>query len=1059
MAADRPKKTFVRALLKLAVAAVVLLIVIAVAGHFYVNRGAFIRTHVLPVAADALGQPIEAESIEFTALSHIGFAGLKLGDSLLTAKKIDLRYNAVAFVTQQQVEVTRLHIIGVDLVYDLAAAKKKSDPAPAAEFTTVSAGGIPAILIEDVMISEVNATVIDGPMKIMVRDLSIESAQIATGSDFEVVVRAGFEFTDGTTTVRGELEQTEKGRVSDSLEEIVLDLALTIRDLVIEAPGVEPPKYTLTLTSGASLTGLSAVTVDSLALTVQAADAMPLVKVELKKPLSLDLNAPGIPDAHLSAALFGFDIALAKSFLPNDETFSIAAGMLNAHVELKGKEAVNAGIRFEKGILKAQGEVFSNVGLDVDVRAEIPDWSAAGLPLTAVVKQGGCTLRVGKGEVLTANVAGRIDLEDPAQSTLTLQAATKPKFAKIAGGIAGQDLGEPMVTVDAKVGEKAVLALSVKGLNVSSIVSGQVKELLDIQVKAEGSLGEETITVSSYVVACALGKDISATVQGTDVVASLQGFKLQEALEPAYRVNVQSLAALRGVLPEGLDVDAMIGVEGIARVEDLEKLSVSTSGKLAVSGVKANFPQGQVKGKPALTLTYHTTFEGGSLAPELSLIVRADDLQPVNVNVIGQLFLPAEAGTQAKKSTLQVSVPTPVDAMALSKLWQANEQAEDEEVSEDVEDAASELPNIWVEATADVKHATYGDLQITGLDIAASVKDGEAKLTKCNAKLNGSPLSVTGAANLKDKTSPFAANVSLDALDLAPVLSTFAPKLPVALTGSLNTLKVDAKGAGSGWEEIRDQLVSNLTLDVDKLKIGPGSGTSTMVAAALPLIGLSWDDFDFIGGKAVLSTKDGQLNLQPVSVHGNSMLLGLSGAMSMATWAPEMKLELGAKNSLARNMKANQISLTNNGDGYEYAPPLMISKNWGTVGKGVLSWVPNGAILNLFTGGGSDKGDGGGLKGLLNAVMPDSGAEDKASGEKAGSGAAIQGILGGLLGGGAQPTPEAPAATVVRDKADAVPLTEEEKKRQQEQQKKKKNRALRGGLFNLGEQLLRQQAK
>ena len=56
------------------------ILVLLFLAFLYINRGGFIKTHILPIVAEKLGEEVVADDISFSLFSDIEISGLRVGD-------------------------------------------------------------------------------------------------------------------------------------------------------------------------------------------------------------------------------------------------------------------------------------------------------------------------------------------------------------------------------------------------------------------------------------------------------------------------------------------------------------------------------------------------------------------------------------------------------------------------------------------------------------------------------------------------------------------------------------------------------------------------------------------------------------------------------------------------------------------------------------------------------------------------------------------------------------------------------------------------------------------
>ena len=223
--------------LKISIGVVLTLAAVLTGAFLYISSGHFIKTHVLPRVAKSIGCDVQADEVDFSALSSIEFRNLRIGseaDPLMQAGTIRLRYRALSFLSGK-VEVDEIFLDQVRIAATPAKLEALSKSRPPSEKKSGKASEskkMPELLVQDVRVNGLNLSYTqDGtdPMELKLSNLSLDLAELASGRDFHLTVAAQAEIRAGE-------------EVDAEIKEISLDLGGAL------GPNMMPA--TLTLKAG-----------------------------------------------------------------------------------------------------------------------------------------------------------------------------------------------------------------------------------------------------------------------------------------------------------------------------------------------------------------------------------------------------------------------------------------------------------------------------------------------------------------------------------------------------------------------------------------------------------------------------------------------------------------------------------------------------------------------------------------------------------------------------------------------------------------------------------------
>ena len=184
--------------LKISIGVVLALAAVLTGAFLYISSGHFITTHVLPRVATSLGCDVQADEVDFSALSSIEFRNLRIGseaDPLMQAGTIRLRYRARSFLSGK-VEVDEVFIDQVRIVATpekLAALSKSRPPSGKKPGKASSSKKMPELLVQDVRINDLDLSYTQvgaDPIELKLSNLTLQLPELASGRDFHLTVAA-----------------------------------------------------------------------------------------------------------------------------------------------------------------------------------------------------------------------------------------------------------------------------------------------------------------------------------------------------------------------------------------------------------------------------------------------------------------------------------------------------------------------------------------------------------------------------------------------------------------------------------------------------------------------------------------------------------------------------------------------------------------------------------------------------------------------------------------------------------------------------------------------------
>jgi hypothetical protein len=355
-----------------------------------------------------------------------------------------------------------------------------------------------------------------------------------------------------------------------------------------------------------------------------------------------------------------------------------------------------------------------------------------------------------------------------------------------------------------------------------------------------------------------------------------------------------------------------------------------------------------------------------------------------------------------------------------------------------------DLPPLWVDVTAKLPAVMYGELDVRNFDLIASMKDGKAKVTKCDFTLNDAPTTLTAACDLGVVPMTYACTLGATNLLVQPFILTFSPENADYIgDGNLKSLQVNATGKGTAWPGLMDaldadvdytigavellrfktgshieRLVSTAAKVVDGLEqianlakaFGGALGLDPDITAALDFTGLSPSDLSLTGGHGKIRAANGNVYIDSMDISTNALRLVVSGTVQAhGDYTTNLQVEPGFRGALSKVVSLSE-KLETREDGYHWHSIITIDGS----GKSDSLMAPLheiiafdfDAVTKRIIGIGRLKGeaekllseelgiDGGSAVELLEGVLGDGGA-----------GGIVEALSG--LFGGPKPNPDA----------------------------------------------------
>ncbi len=184
--------------LKISIGVVLALAAVLTGAFLYISSGHFIKTHVLPRVAKSIGCDVQADEVDFSALSRIEFRNLRIGseaDPLMQAGTIRLRYRAWSFLSGK-VEVGEVFIDQVRIAATPAKLEALSQSRPPSEKKPGKASEskkMPELLVQDVRINDLDLSYTQAgadPIELKLSNLTLQLPELASGRDFHLTVVA-----------------------------------------------------------------------------------------------------------------------------------------------------------------------------------------------------------------------------------------------------------------------------------------------------------------------------------------------------------------------------------------------------------------------------------------------------------------------------------------------------------------------------------------------------------------------------------------------------------------------------------------------------------------------------------------------------------------------------------------------------------------------------------------------------------------------------------------------------------------------------------------------------
>ena len=231
--------------LKIAGILVAALIIFVLGAFFYVNRGGFIKAHIVPKLAEQLKMPVIVEDAEFSYDSLLSLKGIVVGEAgnpVVKADEITVRYDLWSLISDKDLHVKELKLNNV-----FAKIDERLLP-PASENTEISPSKVPAktkasnsepalsnYLIENVVLENLNVSykMADGTYAEL-ECFALNLKELKPNSPFLIELKSSAQFKQAEQPDYrvGQMNFNVKGELDQNFQPKNVQLDLLLADLI-----------------------------------------------------------------------------------------------------------------------------------------------------------------------------------------------------------------------------------------------------------------------------------------------------------------------------------------------------------------------------------------------------------------------------------------------------------------------------------------------------------------------------------------------------------------------------------------------------------------------------------------------------------------------------------------------------------------------------------------------------------------------------------------------------------------------------------------------------------
>ena len=857
-------------------------VVVMVVVFLYINRGDFIKAHVLPVVEKRIGEPVTAEVINFSLFSGIEFKNFQIGagEPIARADTIRVAY-AFSPLLRGNVEIEEILVDQLDVkltdkrlekILNNLGPPKTAETKPAAK-APVKVGAMPGVLLKSLKVKQLNFE-FKQPDKsgaaivtTSIHDLNVDLSNLGNDRDFSINVktRAGYAVDEDKINI-GDIIVIAKGKLGKNLLPAQMDLEVAVDRAKGSAAGVavdmESMRYKAWIDLGADASSvaldgkftLNRLNIES--TTDKNLKPMP-VSITAGHKLSVDLDK-------LVLKLDAFDAAVGSE---NAQLFSM--NLSNpTEINLANPNSADAALTMKVNLdNRSAGLLIPKID-DVQIR----DWALRTEDLSVSVKNGRDIQLNG------AVVIDRIDVT--ALGTDYTGLALRDEFKVDCRGMQMiSKNGTDVLNGDVNLANKFT-------------ISEHDAKLVDVNVT--GNLQLDPGAGKLYV-----------------QVASIDLSHLAHLLPP-----LTGIEKLKGKVRADIDTD------------------ITKFGKVV-----------NVKAKASLTNMDVAVKDKGHMARPVSIGVDSDlkytsdgmlGINSTVVNVIGkeqrclaEIKISGSLDTTMKgqKSEILISSDKTIEGDKLAGLWVSVDRDKTVEPAATPTAAATSsptdppaLPPLWIYAGLDLADIKYKDLRVKDLIVNTTIKDNQLAVKETSLKVNRGTVKIDADCNLKDLNKPgYKIRINTQNLSFDPFITSFKgifKNLPIKFAGGLKNLDINAQGSGYKMADLQKNLLADARWSLSSFRVesftGPYNKTMPML---MNVFNLRMDDLAFDDGDGQVEITGGKIKLAPSRLSSAKLGLNYQGEVELGgDWKQDLKLQGVLSPGLAdRVPKYVQLTQLDNG--------------------------------------------------------------------------------------------------------------------------------------------------
>ena len=900
-----------------------LLIVLPVTAWFVGKSEFFIKKAILPRVAASLGAEIDADSISLHPFSSLDLTGVTFKQKgKVDAKigKIKTRYNLMSFLKKAPV-ISQCLIEDGDIIIHLPlTAKEASDFKPSMQPSEEPAGAStpPQLDIQNVTLKNIRITAFmpgKNKGKIHIDNLSLHIPAIKNGEPLNLKVTCdkimaglpgGVINTDAVT-----LQSTIN--LSNDLFPESINSELNITGV----SGLSDQSVDTRLTANASFKSPTHITLDTFNVTLgpagkkalyvlegtgsvntKATDFQYMLSLSSKQVINLtDLQSlltaqttepksatrPGINPVKTKKAPEKSTRDLEKILLPplpSDISAKVNISLAGVILKDYTAENINVSATLKDGVLTIPGASLVALGTPVKIDAV---WDAS----ETDNQRNSSHVELGKtaaGKILSilqpsfpATVTGGFD-------SLSLQFTTKGRIVSqlLENLRADSQLRISGLTVKSRPSSTAGLQASQLNYDAMTFNSGELKLVLDRGVmNIKASLDK--------MVASLPDGDMTAGPFTLTSIVNLSARLLPESID-----SELTLADIKGVYCQPIDTrfttKALFNFPG----------RVTLNSFMCALGPAGEAPLCELDAKGSFDMK----------EKDFPFTFSLSSRQVINVTDIQRLFTVGDSASKPGISTKSESEST--------------KGTGDDGATAGAEKPLPAIPpGISGKVDISLPGIIYDPYDFKTINLTATLKDGVLSIPGASLVALDAPVRFTAVWDTKKPDNQqITSHVELGKTPAGRILSKLRPSFPVVFTGGFENLSARMSTQGATVNDALENLTADSQFNISSLTVKSMPAWAEQLSrSVLRLFSLSRDDLSFHGGRGNLGLNQGIVDVKDLSLDGALWRLNMLGTVPLEG-SPELTLIPAFRGTSARKLADQGISLDQENEGFQAAPPL-----------------------------------------------------------------------------------------------------------------------------------------